>query len=470
MPATAEDIQKSLNDATELFTKEIAAVGKSASDAYDELRSHFEGQNALSAKGLAESVEAQKKLQETLDTCTEKQTELQKNLEDMHKAVSRIAAGGDAANDKIYTRQKSNIVSLEDYHKAVHNIRGGKDSDSYLSLEKSDEEFKYEKGFFDNLAANTGKVQLEELQAKLIEQKSLIVSDLTSVGFYVPQATQGRIIDRMFETSPMLQEAEVTNLTTGNTLEHIVDRAEFTFQLLDEVTAASDSDFADLQLLKIEAWEAITKVPVSRRAIQDAGVNMSQYVANKAGDRMGRGFNNLYVNGTGGNQPDGILTTPIATTGDDVRAFGTLQNFITGGATGFVAASTDNIVDMVVSIKAVYEANAKFFMNKFTVGEVRKLKDGDGNYIWQPDFTKLASSTLVGYPLVGFEDMPPLAASSRSIVFGDMRQGYHVINRLGIMSVVDEVSQDRFVVYKFFQRSGGRPTDSEALRVMVTSA
>lgn len=180
-------------------------------------------------------------------------------------------------------------------------------------------------------------------------------------------------------------------------------------------------------------------------------------------------FNNLYVNGSGGNQPDGILNTAIATTADDTRAFGTMQNFITGGATGFVAATSDNMVDMVMSLKSRYEANAQWFLNKFTLGEVRKLKDGDGNYLWQPDFTKLASSTLLGYNIARFEDMPSLGASSRSILFGDMRQAYHVINRLGMMSVVDEVSNDRFVIYKFFQRSGGRPTDSEAMRVMVTS-
>ncbi len=466
---TAEDLQKSLDEFSTKAKDQIAEVGKKAQEAYDELRNHVDGQNSLSSKGLAESIATQKKLQDSLDGYETKQTELHKQLEDMHKAVSRIAAGGSAANDKTYVRTKSNIISLEDYHKAAHKVRGGADTESYLTLNKSDDEIAYEKGFFENLANEASKGDLQKLQRSLIEAKSLIVSDLTSAGFYVPPVVQGRIIDKEFETSPMLQEAEVTSLASGNTLEHIVDREQFTFQLLDEITTPTDSDANLLQLLKIEAFESITRVPVSRRALQDAGIDMSAYVAAKAGDRMGRGFNNLYVNGTGGNQPEGILNTPIATTDDETRAFGTLQNFVTGGATGFVAASTDNIIDMVFSIKSRYEANAKFFSNKFTMGEIRKLKDGQGNYIWQPDFTKLASSTLVGYPIVRFEDMPSLAAGTRSLLFGDMRQAYHVINRLGIMSVVDDLSDDRFVIYKFFQRSGGRPTDSEAMRVMVTS-
>ncbi len=470
MPApTLAELSKSFEDLTGTCTAEIVKIGEDATKAYDELRNHFEGQNALSAKGVEESNAIQVKLQKQLDDYTDKQELLQKNVDDVHKAVSRIAAGGSAANDTTYVRTKSSIESLENYHKGIHAARGASSTDGYLIHEKSDDETAYENGFFANLASGLNKSQMEQLQGVLLDTKSLIVSDLTSAGFYVPQAIQGRIIDRQFESSPMLQNAEVTNLASGNTLEHIIDREQFTFQLLDEVATPADSDANLLQMLKIEAWESVTRVPVSRRAIQDAGIDMSAYVTGKAGDRMGRGFNNLYVNGTGGNQPNGILTIPIATTGDDTRAFGTQQNFVTGNATGFVAATTDNIVDMVVSVKTRYEANAKFFMNKFTVGEVRKLKDGDANYIWQPDFTKLASSTLVGYPIVRFEDMPSLAAGTRSLLFGDMRAGYHVINRMGIMSVVDDLSNDRFVIYKFFQRSGGRPTDSEALRVMVTS-
>lgn len=470
MPQSAAELQKSVDDFTTAATEQIKAVGENAQKAYDELKDHLEGQNALSAKGLKECLKTISTLEGELQGHEKKQGELIKSLEDMHKQVSRVAAGNSAANDSTYVRTKSNIVSLENYHKASHKARGGDDVDSYLTQTKSDDEIAFEKGYFINLCSAANKAELGRLQDNLLQAKSLIVSDSTSMGFYVPNAIQGRIIDRQFETSPMLQSAEVTNLASGNTLEHIVDRDEFTFQLLDEVTSISDSDLNNLKLLKIEAYESVTKVLVSRRTLQDAGLDVSAYVANKAGDRMGRGFNNLYVNGTGGNQPEGILNAPISTDGDGTRAFGTLQNFVTGNATGFAAATSDNLVDMVMSLKSRYEANAQWFLNKFTLGEIRKLKDGQGNYLWQPDFTKLASSTLLGYSIARFEDMPSLGAGSKSILFGDMRQGYHVINRLGLMSVVDEISNDRFVIYKFFQRSGGRPTDSEALRVMVTSA
>ncbi len=465
----AAALQKQIDDFTTKAEADITAFGTKAETAWDEMRNKLDGQNVLSEKGLKEANEAVVKMTGQLDGYQEKQTAVIKQVEDLHKAITRIGGGG-AANDNVYHRKASNVIALEDYYKASHMFLGADTSDGYLDRQKGDAEAAYEKGFFQKLMTRGSEAELQKLQKEFFDEKSLIVSDLTSMGFYVPPAIAGRVITKFFETSPMQQHAEVTNLASGNTLEHIVDRTQFSFQLLDEVTDATENDQNALVVLTIEAYESVTKVQVSRRTLQDAGINTPEYVSNKAGDRMARGFNNLYVNGTGGTQPDGILTTAIATTADDTRAFGTLQNFITGNATGFDTDTPDNMVDMVFSLKSVYEANAKWFMNKFTGGEVRKLKDGQGNYLWQPDFTKLASSTLLGYPLVRFEDMPSLAASSRSVLFGDMREGYHVINRLGLMAVVDDVSQDRFVVFKFFQRSGGKPTDSEAIRVMVTSA
>ncbi|MCH8136022.1 MAG: phage major capsid protein [Proteobacteria bacterium] len=403
MPDVAA-LQKQIDTFTAKAEGAIDQLGTDAKKSWDELRTAMDGQSVLSEKGLKEANENIVKHNSLLEGYEKKQGELITQLADMHKAVSRIG-GGDAANDGAYERKASNIVSLEDYHKSAHIFLGAKISDGYLHREKGDAEVAYESAYFKGLLRGSA-AELQKLQDDFFAEKSLIVSDLTSMGFYVPPAIAGRVIDKFFETSPMQQHAEVTNLASGNTLEHIVDRAQFSFQLLDEVTTPSDSDVANLQVLTIEAYESVTKVPVSRRTIQDAGINTAEYVSRKAGERMGRGFNNLYVNGTGGTQPDGILTTAIATTADDTRAFGTLQNFVTENATAFDTDTPDNLIEMVVSLKSVYEANAKWFMNKFTVGEVRKLKDGQGNYLWQPDFTKLASSTLIGYPLIRFEDMP----------------------------------------------------------------
>lgn len=289
MPQTAADLQKSVDDFTTEATAQIKAVGENAQKAYDELKDHLEGQNALSSKGLEDCLKTIGKLEGEIQGHEKKQGELITTLEDMHKQISRVAAGASAANDGTYVRVKSNIISLEDYHKTAHQARGG-NVDSYLTQTKSDDEIAFEKNFFGNMASNANKGEMERLQSSLMQAKSLIVSDLTSMGFYVPNAIQGRIIDKQFETSPMLQHAEVTNLASGNTLEHIVDRDQFTFQLLDEVTSISDSDLNNLKMLKIEAYEAVTKVLVSRRTLQDAGLDVSAYVANKAGDRSGRGF------------------------------------------------------------------------------------------------------------------------------------------------------------------------------------
>jgi HK97 family phage major capsid protein len=430
----------------------LAAIKDDSQKAWDEMRNALEDQKGLSDSAKAEAKEITDAMQTKLNSFEEKQKELHASLTRMASNASS-AKGLDAAGKEV--KQALDALGIKQ---------------SLIFGEKSEEMTAYSEDFFRRVAQK-GAGGLYSQQDALIDKKGIIVSDLSSAGYYVPPAEQGRIISKMYETSPMLQYAEVTTLTAGNTVEHIVDRDEFGFKWVDEQENGNDDDSNQaLKLLKIEAFEGMIKVPVSRRTLQDANIDFASYVANKAGDRLGRGFNRSFVVGNGATQPQGFLNAPRSADGDDSRAFGTLQEFTTGNASGFAAGTSDKMVDMVMSLKSQYEAGSNWFMNKFTLGEVRKLKDGDGNYLWQPDFTRLASSTLLGYGVARFEDMPSLAANSASLAFGDMRQAYHVANRMGLMTVVDEVSDDRFVIYKFYQRMGGSVTDTEALRVMKTSA
>ena len=184
MPPTAAELQKSVDDFTLAATEQIKTVGENAKAAYDELRNHVDGENAMSQKGRDECQATIAKLESELQGHESKQADLIKSLEDMHKQVSRVAAGGSAANDGTFVRNKSNIVSLEDYHKTAHVARGG-DVDGYLQQAKSDDEIEFEKGFFSNLAGGSNKASMEKLQSSLIQANSLIVSHASADIIYV---------------------------------------------------------------------------------------------------------------------------------------------------------------------------------------------------------------------------------------------------------------------------------------------
>jgi HK97 family phage major capsid protein len=79
----------------------------------------------------------------------------------------------------------------------------------------------------------------------------------------------------------------------------------------------------------------------------------------------------------------------------------------------------DRLIDLIYAPKAQYRPNGRFVMNRRTVGQVRKFKDADGNYIWSPAHGPGETATLLGYPVTEIETMPDVAANSFGLAFGD---------------------------------------------------
>ena len=85
------------------------------------------------------------------------------------------------------------------------------------------------------------------------------------------------------------------------------------------------------------------------------------------------------------------------------------------------------MIETIYSLKAGYRQNAHFILNRKTQAELRKLKDGDGNYLWQAPATIGSNASLMGFPVVECEDMPDISSGATAIAFGDFRRGYLVV-------------------------------------------
>ena len=99
------------------------------------------------------------------------------------------------------------------------------------------------------------------------------------------------------------------------------------------------------------------------------------------------------------------------------------------------------------AVKAPYRTNARFAMSRVTQSVVRKMKDGQGNYLWQPSAIAGTPSTLLGFPVTEAEEMPDIAAASMSIAFGDFKRGYLVVDRTGIRVLRDHYSMKPYVLF-----------------------
>ena len=172
-----------------------------------------------------------------------------------------------------------------------------------------------------------------------------------------------------------------------------------------------------------------------------------------------------FVTGDGTNKPTGFLhVTQVA---DASWSWGNLGYLATGVSGALPTTNpSDILVDLVYALKAGYRQNASWVMNRKTQAALRKLKDSDGNYIWQPAATASGQATLMGFPLVEAEDMPDIGAGATPIAFGDFRRGYLVVDRMGVNVLRDPFSAKPYVLFYTTNRVGGGVQNFDAIKLL----
>jgi len=147
---------------------------------------------------------------------------------------------------------------------------------------------------------------------------------------------------------------------------------------------------------------------------------------------------------------------------------GTLEHVATGtsGAFGTDPNGANKLIDVVHKLKAGYRKGTVWLMNKATTGEVRKLKDGSGRFVWVDSLLPGVPPSLLGYPVVEAEDMPALGANTLSIAFGNFRRSYTIVDRIGVRFLLDPFTNKPFVRLYTYKRVGGDVNDFNAIKLL----
>ncbi|HUJ04058.1 MAG TPA: phage major capsid protein, partial [Rhizomicrobium sp.] len=127
-------------------------------------------------------------------------------------------------------------------------------------------------------------------------------------------------------------------------------------------------------------------------------------------------------------------------------------------------------VSLAYAPKSACRANGTWVMNRKTEAAIRKFKDTNHGYIWQPGSAAGQPATLLGYPVAEAEDMPDIASNSYSIAFGDFARGYLVVDRVGIRVLRDPYSSKPYVLFYTTKRVGGGVQNYEAIKLMKFAA
>ena len=318
------------------------------------------------------------------------------------------------------------------------------------------------KSAFDSYVRSGDSARLVKL-----EEKALSIGSGQDGGYLVPAETEAAVNRALKAISPMRAISGIRQVS-GSVYKRPFATSGADTGWVGETAARPQTNTPVLAELQFPTMELYAMPAATSTLLDDAIVNIDEWLAEEVRLAFALQEGTAFITGDGVNKPKGFLT--YTTVPNASWTFGNLGYIATGVAGAFPASNPgDKILDLIYATKAPYRANGTFVMNRSTQSAVRKMKDGQGNYLWQPAAKPGEAPSLMGYAVAEAEDMPDIAANSLSLAFGDFQRGYLIVDRAGIRVLRDPYSAKPYVLFYTTKRVGGGVQDFDAIKLMKFS-
>lgn len=269
-------------------------------------------------------------------------------------------------------------------------------------------------------------------------------------GYLVPEEFENQIVRGIDETNIIRSIAKVITTAHDRKIPVAVGHSVATWTEENAAFTESNPSFGQKQ---IDAFKLTDLIRVSTELLQDSAFNVEDYIIREFSYAFGAAEEQAFCVGTGTNQPTGIFT----------------EN---GGEVGFTTSSAtvitiDDVISLIYSLKAPYRKNAVFLMNDATVGLIRKLKDGNGAYLWQPSVQAGQPDKILGFDVYTTPFAPAIAGGALPIAFGDF-QNYWIGDRGGktVQRLNELYATNGQVGYVATERVDGKVILPEAIKLL----
>jgi HK97 family phage major capsid protein len=331
---------------------------------------------------------------------------------------------------------------------------------------KSREAMDYEAAFAKYLrkGGNAAELDLERIGETVPELKALSVGSDPAGGFTVLPQIEQTMVELSLLISPIRQVASVTQI--GNSALKIpVNMRGATAGWVGETTTRPETTASSFKEIEIPVNEIYCMPAATQSMLDDSFLNVEQWIANEAAMIFAQMEGQAFVSGTGLTKPRGFLTETVVA--DASWAWQKIGYYPSGASGAFDTTLTFNpIIDIIYGLRGIYRANAVWLANRRTIAAARKLKDSQGHYLWQPAVAAGQPATLGGHAVYDTEDMPDMAADSYSMLFGDMKQFYRIVDRIGIRTLRDPYTSKPYVLFYTTKRVGGAVQNFEAAKLL----
>lgn len=287
------------------------------------------------------------------------------------------------------------------------------------------------------------------------EVKALTVGTAATAGNLAPAEYVEELVKIITEISPVRSVARVRQ-TSNKEIEVPSKTASFAAAWTAEGGSRTETTGYTTSLNTIPTHELYAMVDISSALLEDSVFDLEAEMNTEFAEQFAKAEGTAFISGNGTNKPTGITDST------------TVSHTATGAASA--AISTDNLMDLVHGLKSEYARNAAFMLNRTTLGVIRKLKDTAGQYIFQTGFQGASGlpNTILGHSYVEAADVADAASGAKSVIFGDYRRGYMIVDRVALSVLRDPFSQAASgnVRYLARRRVGGEVVLAEAMRVL----
>jgi HK97 family phage major capsid protein len=297
-----------------------------------------------------------------------------------------------------------------------------------------------------------------------IEAKSMSVTSNPDGGFLVPAETEAEIGRIISNASPIRAISDVRQVSAS-----VYNKPFATTGVAAgwaaENGARPETASQNLAQMQFPTMELYAMPAATQALLDDSVVNLDQWLGQEVQTVFAEQESQAFVAGNGISKPKGF--TDYAKQPDATWSWNTIGYIATGVAGAFAASNpSDKLIDLIYALKAGYRQNANWVMNRKTQSAIRKFKDGQGNYLWAPPASADGKASLMNFPVTESEHMPDIGTDTFAIAVGDFKQGYLIVDRVGLRILRDPYSSKPYVLFYTTKRVGGGVQNFEAIKLM----
>ncbi|MCR4158817.1 phage major capsid protein [Kerstersia gyiorum] len=281
-------------------------------------------------------------------------------------------------------------------------------------------------------------------------------------GYLAPTEWDRTITDRLLQVSPIRSMAAHIRISGDGFTKYFNNRGT-TSGWVGEAAARPETNTPTLGALTYKTGEIYANPAATQQMLDDSEINLESWLAGEVETEFSYQEGIAFLTGDGANKPNGLLTYVTGGTNATKHPWGAIATVNSGAAAEITG---DGLLDLIYALPSEYTQNATLCANRSSLGKLRKLKDGQGNYLWQPSFQAGQPATLSGQAVRELAGLPDIVAGSTPIVFGDFRRGYLVVDRAGIRVLRDPYTNKPFVHFYTTKRVGGGLLNPDVFKVL----